>query len=81
VDYENNFVTFNVWNHKEIPEKMRLRIFQRNYTTKEGEGHGQGTYAMKVFGENFLGGRVEFETSDKSGTVFRFILPANNNNT
>ena len=77
VDCENNLVTFNVWNHKEIPEKMRLRIFQRNYTTKEGDGHGIGTYAMKVFGETFLGGKVEFETSNKSGTVFRFILPQN----
>ncbi|MGM0600970.1 MAG: sensor histidine kinase [Candidatus Rifleibacteriota bacterium] len=75
VDCENNLVTFCVWNHREIAEKMRLRIFQRNYTTKKGDGHGLGTYAIKVFGETFLGGKVEFESSDKSGTVFRLILP------
>jgi hypothetical protein len=30
---------------------------------------------MKLFGEQYLGGRVDFSTSSSDGTVFRFILP------
>ena len=75
VDCGKQELTFCVWNHKEIPESMRLRIFQRNYTTKVEEGRGQGTYAMKIFGETFLGGSLKFETSKDRGTVFKFTLP------
>lgn len=75
VDCGRNEVTFCVWNHICIPEEMRRRIFQRNYTTKAEPGHGLGTYSIKLFGETFLGGKVSFETSEESGTVFRFCLP------
>jgi len=75
VDCGRNDVTFCVWNHVCIPEEMRQRIFQRNYTTKSEPGHGLGTYSIKLFGETFLGGKVSFESSEESGTVFRFCLP------
>lgn len=75
VDCARNDVTFCVWNHQVIPEPMRKRIFQRNYTTKSAPGHGLGTYSIKLFGETFLGGKVSFETSEESGTVFRFCHP------
>lgn len=68
-------LTFCVWNHKPIPESMRGRIFQRNYTTKTGNGHGLGTYSMKFFGETLLGGEVSYESSDTKGTVFRLVIP------
>lgn len=67
-------VTFSVWNDATIPAAIRNRIFQRNFSTKDDMGRGLGTYSMKLFGEQILGGRVWF-TSDASGTVFRFSLP------
>ncbi|MFZ5775224.1 MAG: sensor histidine kinase [Thermodesulfobacteriota bacterium] len=67
---------FAVWNRQEIDESVRLRIFQRYITTKEGVGRGTGTYAMKLFGETFLNGQVSFSSSASEGTVFRICLPA-----
>ncbi|GAB4271617.1 MAG: PAS domain-containing sensor histidine kinase [Candidatus Rifleibacteriota bacterium] len=75
VDCGKNGLTFCVWNHKEIDEKIKPRIFQRNYTTKDDPGRGLGTYSMKVFGEDYLGGKVYFESNADKGTVFKFRLP------
>jgi K+-sensing histidine kinase KdpD len=69
-----NTVTFCVWNSKHIPEKHALRIFKRNFTTKQQPGHGIGTYSMKFFGETILGGIVNFTTSEAEGTTFRLSL-------
>jgi len=80
VDCGRNEVTFCVWNHSCIAPEFRERIFQRNYTTKSEPGHGLGTYSMKLFGETFLGGKISFETSENSGTVFRFCLPVATDN-
>jgi signal transduction histidine kinase len=74
VDLGGNSVTFCVWNRKQIPEKNALRIFTRNFTTKDGLGHGLGTYSMKLFGEKVLGGMVDFSTSEDEGTIFRLAL-------
>jgi signal transduction histidine kinase len=68
-------LTFCVWNETCIPEEVRYRIFQRSYTTKEGNGRGIGTYSMKLIGEKLLGGKVTFSSSQEDGTVFRFALP------
>jgi len=68
-------VGFEVWNEIPIPESIALRVFQRNFSTKEGSGRGLGTYTMKLFGETYLGGQVTFTTSPTAGTVFRFTLP------
>lgn len=67
-------ICFSVWNRQDIPEPVALRIFQRHFTTKRAPGRGLGTYAMKLFGENILGGEVSFETGP-AGTTFRLILP------
>jgi hypothetical protein len=67
-------VTFCVWNGRAIPEEIARRIFQRNFTTKAGLGHGLGTFSMKFFGEQVLGGTVDFTTSEEEGTVFRLTL-------
>ena len=67
-------VTFSVWNRQAIPREIAGRIFQRNFSTKEDQGRGLGTYSMKLFGEQFLGGRVSFTSSESEGTVFRFSL-------
>ena len=57
------------------PEEQTLRIFHRNYTTKEGQGRGLGTYSMKLLGEKVLGGEVDFSTSPGGGIVFSLTLP------
>ncbi|HET8540875.1 MAG TPA: sensor histidine kinase [Anaeromyxobacter sp.] len=70
------FVAFRVWNPGAIPAAVRPRVFQRYFTTKPGAGRGQGTFAMRLFGEEYLGGRVSFETSARDGTTFELRLPA-----
>jgi len=67
-------LSFCVWNDKEIKDEIKLRIFQRNFSTKEEAGRGIGTYSMKLFGETILGGKVSFITSGYKGTTFMFSL-------
>jgi K+-sensing histidine kinase KdpD len=75
VESENGSVSFTVWNRAAVPEAVALRIFQRHFSTKSGPGRGFGTYSMKFFGEDILGGTVDFTTSKEEGTLFRFTLP------
>jgi sensor histidine kinase regulating citrate/malate metabolism len=49
-------------------------MFQRSFSTK-GSDRGLGTYSMKLLGERYLHGEVEFTTSQEEGTTFRLILP------
>ena len=72
---EGRSTSFCVWNRQPIDKTVALRIFQRNYSTKKGDGRGLGTYSMKLLGEQYLGGKVSFSTSEQDGTVFRFTLP------
>ncbi len=67
--------TFHVWNAQHIPEEIARRIFQCHFTTKKQDGRGIGTYAMKLLGENLLGGRVDFSSSEEKGTDFFLFLP------
>ncbi len=68
-------VLFSVWNARFIPEETALRVFQKNFTTKDESGRGLGTYGMKLFGEKILGGRVRFTTHPDEGTLFSLYLP------
>lgn len=77
VEPNRNSVSFCVWNAGVIPEDIALRIFQRNFSTKDSMGRGFGTYSMKMFGEQVLGGTVGFESSSDKGTSFRFTLLSN----
>jgi len=74
VEQDEDAITFCVRSKEVIPEDIALRIFQRHFSTKEEPGRGFGTYAMKLLGELFLGGKVSFTTSESEGTVFRFRL-------
>jgi len=65
---------FSVNNKAFMPKKVQLQVFLRSFSTK-GAGRGIGTYSVKLFVEQFLGGRVWFETSKSSGTTFYFSLP------
>lgn len=76
LEQSDNLLSFFVWNNKPIPQKITHRIFQRNFSTKGGAGRGVGTYSMKLFGEQILGGQVSFATSEEDGTVFKFSLPS-----
>jgi K+-sensing histidine kinase KdpD len=67
-------ILFSVWNAGEIPAQTALRIFQRYFSTKTGNGRGLGTYSMKLIAERCLGGTVSFKTSPE-GTTFLLSLP------
>ena len=75
IERHQNSISFCVWNGGTIPEDVAHRIFQRNYSTKGSMGRGFGTYSMKLFGEQVLGGTVQFESSVEKGTTFRLTLP------
>jgi signal transduction histidine kinase len=65
---------FRVWNPAVIPPKVAERIFQRYFSTKNRHGRGLGTYAMKLFGERYLGGEVGFTSTEEEGTIFSLWL-------
>ncbi len=72
---EDRQPSFYVWNHQAVPAEVTARIFQRNISTKAASGRGLGTYSMKLFGETFLNGKIDFTTSASEGTTFCFSLP------
>jgi hypothetical protein len=74
IEPHQNAVSFCVWNAGTIPEDIALRIFQRNFSTKSKMGRGLGTYSMKLFGEQVLGGTVQFISTEETGTTFTFTL-------
>jgi len=61
-------------NGEGIPEGLREKIFEPNFTTKSS-GTGLGLAFVKNSIEN-AGGKVWFETTVGSGTTFYFSLPA-----
>jgi nitrogen-specific signal transduction histidine kinase len=68
-------VSIHVHNSAIIPQETQLQIFNRSFTTKKGTGRGIGTYSMKLIGEKYLNGRVEFESNTDIGTMFTITLP------
>ena len=62
-------VTFEVHNALFMPRKVQLQVFQRSYSTK-GAGRGLGTYSIKLLSENYLQGKVWFESTEAGGTSF-----------
>ncbi len=72
------YCRLSVHNNSYISPEVRLKLFQRNYTTK-GKGRGLGTYSMKLLGERYLKGNVGCESEPDSGTSFYIELPLNDN--
>jgi signal transduction histidine kinase len=66
---------FVVHNSAVLDPVTASRLFQRGYSTKDGTGRGLGCYAMKLFGEEMLGGTVEFTSTAERGTEFALTLP------
>lgn len=77
VEQTDRDVSFHIWNRQAIPAEQQLRVFQRNFSTKATSGRGLGTYSVKLFGEAYLGGKVDFTSSEAEGTTFRLALPRN----
>jgi signal transduction histidine kinase len=73
-------VLFCVNNPGVIPADVKLQIFQRSFSTK-GLGRGLGTYSMKLFGENYLKGKVCFTSDAANGTTFTIELPISEDQT
>ena len=65
---------FSVHNDKYMEKETQMQVFTRSFTTK-GKGRGLGTWSMKLFGEQFLKGKVSFETDKEKGTTFFLELP------
>ncbi len=70
----NGGVEFGVNNSQFIPFEIQMQLFQRSFSTK-GLGRGIGTYSVKLFAENYLNGRVYFDSSEQNGTNFYVWLP------
>lgn len=68
-------ITLSVWNRDAILPHFALRVFEKHFTTREGQGRGWGTWLMKHLGEDALGGRVGFSSSEADGTRFHVTLP------
>ena len=66
-------VIFWVKNPEVMPAEIKAQIFKRSFSTK-GSNRGIGTYSMKVLGENYLKGKVDFISTPEEGTVFRITL-------
>jgi len=75
VSFHDGKVCWDVWNEGYIPDSVQTRIFQKYFTTKDGQGRGLGTYSMKMLGETYLNGSIRFTSSEVGGTVFSFVLP------
>ncbi|MFP4392526.1 MAG: ATP-binding protein [Desulfohalobiaceae bacterium] len=71
---QDSELVFWVHNPGYIPEKVQTQLFKRSYSTK-GKGRGLGTYSIRLLGEDYLKGRVWFDSDPKSGTTFYFGLP------
>ena len=70
----DNQIRFWVWNSQYIPKRVQLQIFNRSFSTK-GVGRGIGTYSMKLLGERYLKGKVDFTSETNDGTTFFLTLP------
>ncbi len=75
VEHVDGCAIFRVWNAGVIPADVQLRVFQRNFSTKKGKGRGLGAWIVKVLGEEILGGRVGFTSTEADGTEFHLELP------
>ena len=72
--YDDDTVSFTVHNPTVMPREVQLQLFQRSFSTK-GEGRGIGTYSIRLFGERYLKGKIDFSSREPDGTTFTFTIP------
>jgi PAS domain-containing protein len=68
--------SFRFWVHNDafIPMEIQTQLFYKSTSTKSSE-RGLGTFSMRLVGEKFLKGKVNFTSSEKDGTLFMIDLP------
>lgn len=69
VKSEGERIKFSVLNKKYIDPENRILIFQKSLS-QDVFASGLGTYMMKLYGEKYLGGEVDYITDQLSGTEF-----------
>lgn len=81
-DYQNDhdYLTISINNPGVIADEIKYHIFQRSFSTK-GRGRGTGTYSVKLFTEQYLGGIAFFSSEPESGTTFFVKIPLNSSST
>jgi signal transduction histidine kinase len=66
---------FSVHNESVMTEDVKRQLFQRSFSTKQGNGRGIGTYSVKLLTERYLRGSVDFVSpAPQGGTVFSVRL-------
>jgi len=70
---QNKEVLFWVHNSTHMPEETQSQIFKRSFSTK-GKSRGLGTYSIRLLSEEYLGGKVWFESTPEKGTTFYLKL-------
>jgi len=67
---------FRFWVHNESPisAEIQLLLFNKTNSTK-GTGRGLGTFSMRLIGEKYLKGKVNFISSEETGTYFMIDIP------
>jgi signal transduction histidine kinase len=71
---DNNTIRFRVNNPQFMELEVQQQVFNRSFTTK-GSGRGVGTYSIKLLGERYLMGRVNFTSTPAEGTTFMIDIP------
>jgi signal transduction histidine kinase len=69
-----SMIRFTIHNPNVIPRNIQLQIFKISFSTK-GRDRGLGTYSMKLLGERYLKGKVQFKSEEGFGTDFYLDLP------
>lgn len=67
-------VTLWVHNPAVLSEEVQLRLFEKGFSTK-GPDRGFGSYSMRLFARQCLGGEVAFTSGEDGGTRFSLTLP------
>lgn len=71
----SGMVELRIGNPAVMGQDVLANVFKRSFSTK-GRGRGLGTYAARLFVEEYLGGTIRCESEVGKGTVFTVRLPA-----
>jgi sensor histidine kinase regulating citrate/malate metabolism len=72
--YNDGYVDIWVKNKSVIPAEIVPKLFRQPVSTK-GKNRGIGTYSMKILTEEYLKGKVSYESCEENGTKFVVKLP------
>jgi len=75
---KDNVVVFVKNNGEPVPDEIKDKIFEKNFTTKN-KGSGLGLFISARFLDE-TGGKIELLKSDEKETVFKIILKKNERN-